>query len=100
MVNQALDNLWCTPRRCEMKWRSARMVSVVDISTFLLAPVLDVLEITIDNGLTKTRSIANVSHLCPVVVSNWVEAANFLATGVIFQKAHIARNEDRRLLFS
>src|SRR5271155_1024303 len=75
------------------------MVSGVDVGTVLLAPVLNVFDVLVDNSLTKALGVANISHLGPIIVSDRIEAANCLSSWIVFDESYVPRNVDLVLFF-
>lgn len=44
------------------------------------------LQVLVYYGLAQSSSIANVGHFGPVVICDWVEGANCLTSGVVFDE--------------
>jgi hypothetical protein len=83
-----------------MQWSTSGVVSTIDINPFLRTPILDMLEITINDSLTKSCSITDISHGGPFLVGDGVEASNFLSSWIIHNKLELARNISLALLLS
>lgn len=77
---------------------SSTVVPVINVHITLLAPGLDIVNIVIDNGLAKLPRRANVSHVSPFFGAQWVEAADFLTSWIIFQEGDLSFYVDGILL--
>jgi hypothetical protein len=69
---------------------TARVVTAIDVNALLGAPIFYMLKVSIDNGLTETSCVSNVSHSGPLVIRNGIEAADFLTARIVSEKLEVA----------
>src|SRR5437763_9186255 len=94
VVNQTLYDFGSGTESSKLQRCPASMVPGIDVNALLITPVLDMLNISIDDSLTEALGVANISHLRPILVSYGIEAANCLSSWIIFGEGYIARNVD------
>jgi hypothetical protein len=98
VVDKALNNLQARRCHCEVQRTSASVISGAWVVTLLAEPLLDVVQVLVDDGLAEKLSVANVSHVGVLLGAERVEAADGLSSAVVFHELDRTRYIDLALL--
>jgi hypothetical protein len=90
VINETFDNLWGRSHDGEMERRSTGVVSLVGVRVLLAEPVQDIIDISINDGLTKSGRVSNISHISPVLLCQGVERTDLLSARVINKESNLA----------
>lgn len=116
VINKTLDNLWSGGHAGQLQGSAPSVISAIWIRVLLIKEVLHGFQVMRDDCLAEQLGPTNIRHFCglesvsrfkkrqflghtcPVGLGNWVETANFLTTGIIFDEGDVARNIDLAFL--
>jgi hypothetical protein len=100
MVDEALNNLQARRRHCEVQRTSASVIASAWIVALLTKPLLNVVQVLVDDCLAEELSVANISHVSVLLRAERVEAADGLSSAIILHELDGARYIDLALLLS